>query len=272
MRRIVAASSPSRRSGSGRRLALVAVLGLGGAAAWWAMKPGAQAVESAPTWKIARGPLRISVTEGGSLQSLKSAVDHLRGRRRPTKIVAIVPEGTSITAEDVANGRILVELDSSEIRNKLNRQEISVSDAAASLAQSRGGLDIQINQNASDVRKADLDVRFARLDLDKYLGAAVAEKALGSRNAEGRRDAPRHPVPRRRRDPRGRGAPGDPAAPERDRPRPTRRSRAPATSWPAPRSCSRRATSRRTSWSPIAWRSSARRWRSTRRRRRSRCS
>ena len=98
--------------------------------------------------------------------------------------------GTNITDEDVANGRVIVELDSSELRNKLNRQEISVSDAAAALAQSKGALDIQLNQNASDVRKADLDVRFARLDLDKYLGASVAEKVVSSKGADGRRVLP----------------------------------------------------------------------------------
>jgi HlyD family secretion protein len=180
-------SSP--RKGFGPILAVVVVLAAAGGAGWWFLAPGTQATDAVPTFKVVRGPLRISVTEGGSLQSLKSAViaSDVEGS---TKIVAIIPEGTTLTAEDVAQGRTLVELDSSEIRTKLNRQEISVSDALASLAQSAGALDIQLNQNASDIRKADLDVRFARLDLDKYLGASVAGKALASRNAEGRRVLP----------------------------------------------------------------------------------
>src|SRR5207249_2198797 len=37
--------------------------------------------------------------------------------------------------------------------------------------------EIQKNQNESDLRKAGLDVDFARLDLDKYLGAEIAAKA-----------------------------------------------------------------------------------------------
>lgn len=186
----MASSPPSpRRRGFGSILVALLVLGGVGGAAWWFLAPGTQAVEAAPTWKVVRGPLRISVTEGGSLQSLRSTmiVSEVEGS---TKIVAIVPEGTNVTDDDVAKGRVLVELDSSEIRNKLNRQEISVSDAAAALAQSRGALDIQLNQNASDVRKADLDVRFARLDLDKYLGAPVAEKIVSSKGADGRRVPP----------------------------------------------------------------------------------
>ena len=85
-------------------------------------------------FQVARGPLRISVTEGGSLQSLKSVTitSEVEGE---TKIAGIVPEGTVVTADDVAKGRVLIELDSSEIRNKLNRQEIAVSDAAAGVAQ-----------------------------------------------------------------------------------------------------------------------------------------
>ncbi len=181
--------SPPRRKGFGPILAVVLVLAAAGGAAWWFLSPTAKSVDSVPTFKVVRGPLRISVTEGGSLQSLKSEtiVSEVEGE---TKIAGIVPEGTVVTAEDVANGRVLVELDSSEIRNKLNRQEIAVSDAAAGVAQSRGALDIQLNQGASDVRKADLDVRFARLDLDKYLGAPVAEKVLASRNADGKRVLP----------------------------------------------------------------------------------
>lgn len=181
--------SPPPRKGFGPLLAVLVVLAAAGGAGWWFLGPDAKSTDAVPTFKVVRGPLRISVTEGGSLQSLKSAVieSEVEGS---TKIVAIIPEGASITADDVAKGRMLVELDSSEIRTKLNRQEISVSDALASLAQSTGALDIQLNKNASDIRKADLDVRFARLDLDKYLGAAVAEKALASKNDEGRRVLP----------------------------------------------------------------------------------
>ena len=180
---MASSSSSPRRRGFGSFLVALLVLGGVGGAAWWFLAPGAATVEAAPTWKVVRGSLRISVTEGGSLQSLKSTmiVSEVEGS---TKIVAIVPEGTNITEDDVTAGRVLVELDSSEIRNKLNRQEISVSDAAAALAQSKGALDIQLNQNASDVRKADLDVRFARLDLDKYLGAPVAEKLVATRGTQ----------------------------------------------------------------------------------------
>ena len=177
-------SSPRPRRRSALPLVLLVLLAGGGVAAWRSFAPGEGATSTIPTWTVARGPLSIRVTEGGSLQSLKSStlVSEVEGE---TKILSIVPEGSTVTPEDVAQGKVLVELDSADLRNKLNRQEISVSDALAGVDQSRAALEIQRNKDESDIRKADLDVRFARLDLDKYLGATVAARVVEAATTPG---------------------------------------------------------------------------------------
>ncbi len=75
-----------------------------------ATRPGVGATSETPLWTVTRGPLRITVTEGGSLQSLNPTTvsSQVKGE---TKIVAVVPEGSTVTPEDVAAGRVIVELD-----------------------------------------------------------------------------------------------------------------------------------------------------------------
>src|SRR5205814_7804893 len=64
----------------------------------------------------------------------------------------------------------------------------AVSTAQSGLTQSISELEIQRGQNESDLRKADLDVRLAVLDLDRVLGAKVAAKITAARES-GRKGA-----------------------------------------------------------------------------------
>jgi HlyD family secretion protein len=118
--------------------------------------------------------MTISVTESGSIKArnavtIRSAVE---GR---TIIVSIVPEGTVLTQEDVANGKIIMELDTSELKEDLNQQQISYNTATADLTDARENLEIQKNQNESDVQQARLKVKFAMMDLQKYTGQIAAD-------------------------------------------------------------------------------------------------
>lgn len=126
-------------------------------------------IQEIPTYTVARETMRIEVTEGGSIKAqnpveIKSEVE---GR---TTIVSVVPEGTIITAEDVAQGKVLIELDSSEIKEKLTQQEITCYSAEASFTEAQKSYDIQVKQNESDIQTAELKLKFARMDLQKYLG------------------------------------------------------------------------------------------------------
>ena len=166
-------AGPRRKSPWVFLLPLVVV---GGAVGAWLWQRGrADATLETPLWTVTRGPLRITVTEGGSLQSLNPTTvsSQVKGE---TKIVAVVAEGTYLTEADVAAGRVIVELDKSNLEEKLQRQVVTVSGAESDLAQGVEALKIQQNQNDSDLRKATLDVQFARIDLQKYVGESIAAR------------------------------------------------------------------------------------------------
>ncbi len=130
-------------------------------------------VSRGTTVQATRGTLEITVVEGGSVeakesQELKSEV------QGQTKILSIVEEGYTVTAQDVAEGKLLVELDSKELIDRLTEQELQYQNALASFTEAREEHGIQINQNQSDVKAAELESKFALMDLKKFLGEDVA--------------------------------------------------------------------------------------------------
>jgi HlyD family secretion protein len=173
---------PVRRRKSPWVFLLPLLLVGGGVGAWLWTRAQTGRTDEVPTWVVRRGPLRITVTEGGSLQSLNptTVASSVKGE---TKIVAVVAEGTQITPADVAAGRVLVELDRSNLEKDRQRQVVTVSASGAELARAQEALKIQENQNESDLRKAALAVEFARIDLQKYVGSALAT-TLEERAAE----------------------------------------------------------------------------------------
>ncbi|MEK7707023.1 MAG: efflux RND transporter periplasmic adaptor subunit [Verrucomicrobiota bacterium] len=124
-----------------------------------------------------RGPLEITVLEGGSLQALESQESkcEVRVGYQGTKILKIVEEGYLVTEEDVKTNKVLVELDSSELEKQIVQQEIQYQSALASLTDAQQNYEIQVNQNQSDIKGAEQKVRFARMDFDKFLGDSVTE-------------------------------------------------------------------------------------------------
>ena len=130
-----------------------------------------------------RGDLTISVTESGDIKAVKSEIIKSEVEMRTT-IVNIIPEGTTITAEDVNNGKVLVELDSSEMTEQLPQREIEFAAAEASYAEAKEAYDIQVKQNESDITAAELKVKFSLMDLQKYLGEIAAQKVVWKANQD----------------------------------------------------------------------------------------
>lgn len=160
------------------RLGLMLVLLAGGA--WWWFRSGSGSDARAATFTAKRGPLDITVLEGGSLQALESQEIkcEVRVGYQGTKILKIVEEGYLVTEDDVKTNKVLVELDSSELEKQIVQQEIQYQSALASLTDAQQNYEIQVNQNQSDIKGAEQKVRFARMDFDKFLGDSVTEELV----------------------------------------------------------------------------------------------
>ncbi|MGA2172458.1 MAG: efflux RND transporter periplasmic adaptor subunit [Sedimentisphaerales bacterium] len=129
------------------------------------------------TFKARRDNLTITVTESGSIKarnsiSIKSEVEG------QATIISIIPEGNYITPEDV-NNKILVELDSSNLAENLAQRKIEFATAESGFAEANEAFAIQLKQNESDISAAQLKVKFALMDFQKYLGETLANRLIG---------------------------------------------------------------------------------------------
>jgi multidrug resistance efflux pump len=136
-----------------------------------------KAPENEITYAVKRGNLEVTVLEGGSVEALES--QELRSEvKGNTKILKIVEEGYQVTEEDVKNGKVLVELDSSDIKDKAVQQEIQFQSALATLTDASQGYEIQRNQNVSNVKDADQKAQFARMDVEKFFGDVTGREII----------------------------------------------------------------------------------------------
>ncbi len=159
------------------RLGAVAVACIG--FALW-LRSGEKVVADGATFTARRGPLQITVLEGGTMQALDSQElkCEVRVGFQGSKILKIVDEGYFVTEEDVKEGRVLVELDSSELQKQLLQQEIVFQNATAALTDAQQAYDIQLNQNISDMMAVEQKARFARMDFEKFLGTTAANEVI----------------------------------------------------------------------------------------------
>jgi len=96
----------------------------------------------------------------------------------------VVEEGTRITEEDVKNRKVLIKLDSEDLEEKAKQLRISVENSWASYMEAQQNLEILKKQNESDIKKAELNVKFTKMDLEKYLGGKLADKVIKEREID----------------------------------------------------------------------------------------
>ncbi len=147
---------------------------------------GGKSAVNLPTFAARRGPLEITVLEGGSLQALESQEIkcEVRVGYQGTKILRIVEEGSVVSDEDVKTNKVVVELDSSDLQKQIVQQEITYQSAVATLIDAEQNYEIQLNQNLSDIQGAEQKYRFARMDFDKFLGETVTAKIITQVNLD----------------------------------------------------------------------------------------
>ena len=164
----------------GTLILLVLVLAALGWGAMKMTKPASSGTEQGGTFTVRRGDLIVTVTEGGSVRAHESIQYKCQVERRggEVTILSIVPGGTYITQEDVDEGKILVKLDSSALEENLTREEMELSSDKQNATAEKESYDIQVIRNESNIARGKLDVRFALIDLQRYLGAELADRLV----------------------------------------------------------------------------------------------
>ena len=105
----------------------------------------------------------VVLREKGELKAAKSVDVKSEVEGRST-IIWLIEEGTQ-----VAEGDLLVRLASDQIDERVRSEEINEANAAAAAAAAEKGHEILLDQNASDLRKAELALEMALIEKQKYL-------------------------------------------------------------------------------------------------------
>lgn len=139
-------------------LFVIAVIGV----VSWLARARKPVTQTNSYYTVKRGDFLVSLVEGGTLRAVQELIirNELEGG---TTIVSVVPEGTT-----VKQGDLLVELDSSGLKEKIANQEVSVQNAEGSYSKAKEDLEIQKLTMDAAVKDALLKVEFAISDLEKY--------------------------------------------------------------------------------------------------------
>lgn len=171
------------KANGGRRLwvivLLMAVVATALVLAGWMRKPAAGDLGRGKATFTARSDeLIITVTETGNVKAQQSTDIICDVGGRGIEIASIVAEGTVITQEDVDNGKILCQLNSSDLEDYYSREKTELSGDHSSYLQAQEAHLIRLKQNESDIATAQLAVEFGMLDLQNYMGKTAAEKLV----------------------------------------------------------------------------------------------
>jgi multidrug resistance efflux pump len=135
------------------------------------------------TFPVRRDNLTVIVTEGGSIKAHKSIEYKCKVKRGYREsgdltILSVVPAGTVVTQEDIDNDMVLVQLDASSFDERLIQERMELAGDQENVNSAIEARDIQKIQNESDIADGQLKLRFALLDLQKYLGDDIANRLI----------------------------------------------------------------------------------------------
>jgi len=166
---VPAKRGPAAANAAGRRRTIqlslvVAIVGLLAAAVWatTSWRRSASQIANIDKFTVAPQTFTVALKEKGELKAAKSTDIKCEVEGKST-IITLIDEGTS-----VKEGDLLVELASDEIENRIRQEELKESNAITAFEAAKAELEIQLDQNASYIRKAELQIELKTLELDKY--------------------------------------------------------------------------------------------------------
>jgi len=142
-------------------LGVLVVCCAGGAWAVWSVGPDSSP-GAGPTATVQRGPLVVSVTEGGELEAERRKVIS-NELRWPVIIREVVPEGTI-----VEKGQTIVQFECKELLDSIAQEELQVTSAQNNYTQAVQSLELKKEEMANKVLKAKRELEEARENLKRY--------------------------------------------------------------------------------------------------------
>lgn len=119
----------------------------------------------------------ITTLATGELEAKKQV--ELRSRlEQQTVIQEIIAEGTRVKA-----GEVLVRLNADKIQTQYDEQLLQIETSKSELIAAENGYNIQVNENANNLRNASLKVTLAELSLSQWLEGEVKTKREANRLA-----------------------------------------------------------------------------------------
>lgn len=112
------------------------------------------------TAEAREGPFRVSITEAGTLQALRSVTYASSIQSNQAKITALAPEGKL-----VQKGDLLVLFDAAPFEEEIRKNQALLAQAEAELAKAREDLKLQRLQNREELMAAELRVEKSDLEL-----------------------------------------------------------------------------------------------------------
>ena len=153
--------------------AVLLVAGVGGLAAAYSggqPKTDKSGRATSDLVEVVKGDFDITTTCSGELKA-KNQIEIRNTMEIETTIVEIVAEGTS-----VKQGDVLVKLNSEPIQTRLDEESLSLESTRAARVEADQGYEIQVSENESSTRQADLKLALAQLDLDQWKQGEVESK------------------------------------------------------------------------------------------------
>ncbi len=169
-------STISRRGGTLAKV-LIAVAGLGliGGVSYAVLGAGAEAGDASPgatldLHTVMRTSFDITTTSNGELEA-RNQIEIRNRLEQQATITEIIEEGRL-----VKKGELLCKLNDESIRTAIDEELLRVETARAELIQAREAHDIQVSENDSALRQAELKVELARLSLQQWEQGELVSK------------------------------------------------------------------------------------------------
>lgn len=121
-------------------------------------------------YTVSTGDFDISLVASGELQAKTSTIVRSKLESEST-VVSLVEEGAY-----VEQGDLLIELSSDDIRDRLENEMLSLESARSDLVGAKNSFEIQLSDNESRLRAAQVRLQLAKLEKNKWVDGTDVEK------------------------------------------------------------------------------------------------